>query len=98
MKTIQEAATELYESTMFKSDLSAHPTAMFEAAVKFAEEFWPIQRDKDGFTTNVQDSDMFENSPFLTKDEENEIELWNELTSDIQTKPRYTHWRPITHK
>lgn len=97
MKTIKEAAIELHESTMFKSDLSAHPTAIFEAGVKFAEEWLPIERDKDGHVIYPQWVDMIANCPFLIKDNEGFVDLFQEVCSDVQ-KPMYEFWRPLNRR
>lgn len=98
MKTIQEAALELHEKTMFKSDLSTHPTAMFEAAVKFAEEFLPIERGDDGWITDEQQAEMVLNIPFLTKDKEGEVDLFYTVDWTILDDVDVTHWRPINRK
>lgn len=103
MKTIQEAASELYKSTMFKSDLSAHPTAIFEAGVKFAEEWIPIERDYNGEMTPKQVDEIKNNCPFLIKDDYCTddyftIEVSSELSDYYLYDKTFTYWRPLNRK
>lgn len=103
MKTIQEAALELHESTMLKSDLSAHPIAMFEAAVKFAEEWLPIERGDDGEMTHKQVYEIKNNCPFLIKDDYCTddyftIEVSSELSDYYLYDKTFTYWRPLNRK
>jgi hypothetical protein len=103
MKTIKEAATELHKSTMFKSDLSAHPTAMFEAAVKFAEEWLPIERNHNGEMTSKQEEEIKNNCPFLIKDDYCTddyctIEFSQDLSDYYLYDGTFTLWRPLNRR
>ena len=99
MKKINDAAQEYainkYEGcTGIIEDTLVH----FKAGVNFAQQFYPIERDKDGFTTLKQDEEFQKNFPILVKGNYG-IELLDELTTVLE-KPGhgYTHWRPINLK
>lgn len=98
MKTLKEAVNELYESRIVKRESSSHPTAMFEAAVKFAKEFLPIERGNDGRITDEQQAEMILNIPFLTKDKEDGVDLFYKVDWTILDDVNVTHWRPLNLK
>ena len=72
--------------------------SIFKAGVEFAQQFYPIERDKDGFTALKQDEEFQKNFPILVKGNYG-IELLDELTTVLE-KPGhgYTHWRPVNLK
>ena len=97
MNTIKEAAHEYFR----KTQLHLAPAGSeygFVAGVEFAQQFYPIERDKDGFTTLKQDEEFQKNFPILVKGNYG-IELLDELTTVLE-KPGhgYTHWRPVNLK
>lgn len=103
MKTIEEAAIEHAKNLFFESSSTQYLckgdfTISFIEGVEFAQQFYPIERDKDGFTTLKQDEEFQNNFPILVKGNYG-IELLNELTTVLE-KPGhgYTHWRPINLK
>lgn len=97
MKTIKEAAHEYFR----RAQLHLAPAGSeygFVAGVEFAQQFHPIERDKDWFTTSKQDEEFQKNFPILVKGNYG-IELVNELTSDLNRQSYgYTHWRPVNLK
>ena len=94
MKTIEEALNIAYDEC--KSN--AYFGNGFKKGVEFAQQFYPIERDKDGFTTFKQDEEFQKNFPILVKGNYG-IELIDELTSDLNRQSYgYTHWRPINLK
>ena len=103
MKTINEAAKE--HSRKLNLSLEARDNICredfeksFIEGIEFAQRFYPIERDKDGFTTLKQDEEFQKNFPILVKGNYG-IELLDELTTDLE-KPGhgYTHWRPVNLK
>ena len=98
MKTTSEAAIA-YASIKSSSDVFIESHIKdFEVGVEFAQQFYPIERDKDGFTTLKQDEEFQKNFPILVKGNYG-IELLDELTTVLE-KPGhgYTHWRPVNLK
>ena len=99
MKTIEEASVE-YSKKQYDHDpcMRFQCETHFEAGIEFAQRFYPIERDKDGFTTLKQDEEFQKNFPILVKGNYG-IELLNELTTVLE-KPGhgYTHWRPVNLK
>lgn len=102
MKTIEQAAQELADK--FVKEGQFYPANnndfidAFESGVEFAQRFYPIERDKDWFTTSKQDEEFQKNFPILVKGNYG-IELLDELTSDLNRQSYgYTHWRPIELK
>ncbi len=94
METIEQALDEAYKN----AGSNAYFGNGFRAGVEFAQQFYPIERDKDGFTTLKQDEEFQKNFPILVKGNYG-IELINELTSDLNRQSYgYTHWRPIELK
>ena len=69
---------------------------MFEAGVEFAQRWIPIERDKDGLTTQEQDDYFLNNVPFLVKSEYG-IELFDGLDIELENE-EFTYWRPIELK
>ena len=100
MKTINDAAME-YCSRAKGNGIGfvmCSPLDSFKAGVKFAEQFYPIERDKDGFTTERQREDFYNNFPILLNGYYG-LELINEMTVDLDTPSYgYTHWRPVNLK
>ena len=100
MKTIEEAAINYCSETEengYKFTLKS-PFDSFKAGAIFAQQFYPIERDKDGFTTLKQDEEFQKNFPILVKGNYG-IELINELTSDLNRQSYgYAHWRPVNLK
>ena len=109
MKTIERAASIYAEpiasDLSHKSmddlnicDLEDYIAESFKEGVEFAQQFYPIERDKDGFTTLKQDEEFQKNFPILVKGNYG-IELLDELTTVLE-KPGhgYTHWRPVNLK
>lgn len=94
MLTIEQALDEAYKN----AGSNAYFGNGFRAGVEFAQQFYPIERDKDGFTTLKQDEEFQKNFPILVKGSYG-IELLDELTTVLK-KPGhgYTHWRPIELK
>ena len=97
MKTIKEAAHEYFR----RAQLHLAPAGSeygFVAGVEFSQQFYPIERDEDGFTTSKQDEEFQKNFPILVKGNYG-IELLDELTTVLE-KPGhgYTHWRPVNLK
>ena len=95
MKTIEKAALNCNK----EYSLQPAPAYLgFIQGVKFAQQFYPIERDKDGFTTLKQDEEFQKNFPILVKGNYG-IELLDELTTVLE-KPGhgYTHWRPVNLK
>ena len=94
MLTIEQALDEAYKN----AGSNAYFGNGFRAGVEFAQQFYPIERDKDGFTTLKQDEEFQKNFPILVKGNYG-IELLDELTTVLE-KPGhgYTHWRPINLK
>ena len=102
METIEEAAINYClvteeEKNEYKFTLKS-PFDSFKAGARFAQQFYPIERDKDGFTTLKQDEEFQKNFPILVKGNYG-IELLDELTTVLE-KPGhgYTHWRPVNLK
>ena len=99
MKTIEEASVE-YSKKQYDHDpcMRFQCETHFEAGIEFAQQFYPIERDKDGFTTLKQDEEFQKNFPILVKGNYG-IELLDELTTVLE-KPGhgYTHWRPVNLK
>ena len=99
MLTIEQASVE-YSKTQYGYDpiMRFQCETHFEAGIEFAQQFYPIERDKDGFTTLKQDEEFQKNFPILVKGNYG-IELLDELTTDLE-KPSYgyTHWRPVNLK
>ena len=99
MKTIEEASVE-YSKKQYDHDpcMRFQCETHFEAGIEFAQRFYPIERDKDGFTTLKQDEEFQKNFPILVKGNYG-IELLDELTTVLE-KPGhgYTHWRPVNLK
>ena len=99
MKTIEEASVE-YSKEQYDHDpcMRFQCETHFEAGIEFAQRFYPIERDKDGFTTLEQDEEFQKNFPILVKGNYG-IELLDELTTVLE-KPGhgYTHWRPVNLK
>ena len=94
MKTIEQALDEAYNN----AGSNAYFGNGFRAGVEFAQQFYPIERDKDGFTTFKQDEEFQKNFPILVKGNYG-IELLDELTSDLNRQSYgYTHWRPVNLK
>ena len=94
MKTIEQALDEAYNN----AGSNAYFGNGFRAGVEFAQQFYPIERDKDGFTTFKQDEEFQKNFPILVKGNYG-IELLDELTSDLNRQScGYTHWRPVNLK
>ena len=101
MKTIEQAALEYAIQRQVDAEelkYIGRYQQSFKAGVKFAQQFYPIERDKDGFTTLKQDEEFQKNFPILVKGSYG-IELLDELTTVLE-KPGhgYTHWRPINLK
>ena len=99
MKTIEEASVE-YSKKQYDHDpcMRFQCETHFEAGIEFAQQFYPIERDKDGFTTFKQDEEFQKNFPILVKGNYG-IELLDELTSDLNRQSYgYTHWRPVNLK
>ena len=94
MLTIEEALDEAYKN----AGSNAYFGNGFRAGIEFAQQFYPIERDKDGFTTLKQDEEFQKNFPILVKGNYG-IELLDELTTVLE-KPGhgYTHWRPVNLK
>ena len=94
MLTIEQALDEAYNNAGSK----AYFGNGFIAGIEFAQQFYPIERDKDGFTTLKQDEEFQKNFPILVKGNYG-IELLDELTTVLE-KPGhgYTHWRPVNLK
>ena len=101
MKTIEEKAIEYTESKIkyeYDPGYFEDICKSFMKGVEFAQQFYPIERDKDGFTTFKQDEEFQKNFPILVKGNYG-IELIDELTSDLDRQSYgYTHWRPINLK
>ena len=101
MRTIEEKAKEYAESNsnpIFRSLEVSIATKAFKAGVDFAQQFYPIERDKDGFTTEKQREDFYNNFPILLNGYYG-LELINEMTVDLDTPSYgYTHWRPVNLK
>ena len=101
MKTIDEAAKEYFskiEGFHNKAGVDKSWIDVFKAGVKFAEQFYPIERDNDGFTTEKQREDFYNNFPILLNGYYG-LELINEMTVDLDTPSYgYTHWRPVNLK
>ena len=97
MKTIEEAARD-YALSRDDNDYTIETEMAFEAGVEFAQQFYPIERDKDGFTTEKQREDFYNNFPILLNGYYG-LELINEMTVDLDTPSYgYTHWRPVNLK
>ena len=94
MLTIEQALDEAYNN----AGSNAYFGNGFRAGIEFAQQFHPIERDKDGFTTLKQDEEFQRNFPILVKGNYG-IELLDELTADLE-RPGYgyTHWRPVNLK
>lgn len=89
MKTIQEAALELHKNTMFKS---ANSIVIFEAAVKFAEEFIDVNDE----LPNEEEDVIVKYKHHLTGKEI--IEISELLNGEFLVRGIATHWRPIYRK
>ena len=99
MLTIEQAAKE-YAKKQYEhiSDMRFQCETHFEAGIEFAQQFYPIERDKDGFTTEKQREDFYNNFPILLNGYYG-LELINEMTVDLDTPSYgYTHWRPVNLK
>ena len=97
MNTIKEAAHEYFRKTQLHL-APAGGEYGFVAGVEFAQQFYPIERDKDGFTTEKQREDFYNNFPILLNGYYG-LELINEMTVDLDTPSYgYTHWRPVNLK
>ena len=103
MKTINDAAIEC-ANIFLQGYRDSYPADendfvdVFEAGVEFAQQFYPIERDKDGFTTEKQREDFYNNFPILLNGYYG-LELINEMTVDLDTPSYgYTHWRPVNLK
>ena len=101
MKTIDDAAMEYFskiEGFHNKAGVDKSWIDVFKSGVEFAQQFYPIERDKDWFTTSKQDEEFQKNFPILVKGNYG-IELIEELTSDLNRQSYgYTHWRPVNLK
>ena len=99
MKTIEQASVE-YSKKQYDHDpiMRFQCETHFEAGIEFAQRFYPIERDKDGFTTEKQRNDFYNNFPILLNGYYG-LELINEMTVDLDTPSYgYTHWRPVNLK
>ena len=98
MKTIEEAAKDFNDSHVNGHHPQKWVSDIFKAGVDFAQQFYPIERDKDGFTTEKQREDFYNNFPILLNGYYG-LELINEMTVDLDTPSYgYTHWRPVNLK
>lgn len=99
MKTIDKASLEYAISREIGENELSHIgeyQKSFRAGVAFAQQWIPIERDKDGLTTQKQDDEFLNNVPFLVKSEYG-IEVFECLSVDLE-KEEFTHWRPINIK
>lgn len=71
---------------------------IFTSGIYFAEEWLPIERDIDGFTTDEQDRIIMSNCPFLAKDNDSVVVLFKELYMDVHSDQRYKFWRPLKRR
>lgn len=97
MKTIQEASRE-FASEFIDNECRNIVIKSFIEAVKFAEEWLPIERDDDGCITDEQQAEMILNIPFFTKDKEDDVNLFYSGDWSILDNENVTHWRPINRK
>ncbi|MFA6726940.1 MAG: hypothetical protein WCS17_01845 [Prevotella sp.] len=84
MKTIKEQALK----HGFTGDLEE----AFIAGAEAAQEWYPIERDKDGFITGDQFRECYANKPLLVKYTDGSIDLYYQLEQD---DPDMDSWRPI---
>jgi hypothetical protein len=95
MKTISEAAKEyiLGYRQGYPSKSEDEDTDIFEAGVKFAQQWIPVEdelpKENDGFSDRVLTKNRFGN--FLIERYDFELNHFNEIRHNGQV----THWRPI---
>ena len=97
MLTIEEALDEAYKN----AGSNAYFGNGFKAGVEFAQQFYPIERDKYAEIDLRQKEELESNMPILVK----YLNEYSETTYDIFAEyypsledPIYTHWRPIEYK
>lgn len=96
MQTIKELAKE-FASEFINNECKNISIKSFTEGVKEAEKWLTIERDKDGHVIYPQWVEMINNCPFLIKDNEGFVDLFQEFCSDVQ-KPMYEFWRPLNRK
>ena len=94
MKTIEEAANELYpqnKPTMFTQFVAGLEQSAFKSGVEFAQRWISVE---DELPETIYDEKIFLKYPILVKNIDGALQVLNTF-SDIST---YTHWRPIELK
>jgi hypothetical protein len=99
MKNVQETAFKYAEKTVDQctnvtvARLKEYAQLDFQEGIKYAQEFIPIKRDKDGFISKEQQFDFHTLKPIILMSRDSDLEIAYDLENELSE--RYTHWRPV---